>query len=310
MTESYHSYDHLFTNIKPNAIGGIRIFTQNDPFRIDQHYDAVSTEENAIWERLFRKSIDLLDRYASAEYLKGLELLNLPEDRFPEFTQLSEVLKSASGWELQPVAGFLDEYLFFKLNAERKFPVTDIIRKSWRFTEKYRGVTIANEDEYTPEPDIYHDVRGHAPFLTDRKYGDFLADMGQLGLDLIRDDRGLGPELVAHNLKRLQNFAWWTYEFGIMKKQPDTDRLRREPNDMDHEIYGAGILSSYGETLNVAACSQGRSRQSELRPFDMEEIVLTRFDYSEFQDRYFVIDSMEQLYADYESNRHLFYYEG
>lgn len=310
MTEQYHKYDHLFSNVKPNAVGGIRIFTKDDPYRIEQDYAAVTTEENAIWRRLFKKLIQPLDQYASAEYLMGLKILNLPPDRFPNFRKLSEITHANSGWALQPVAGFLDEYVFFKMNAERKFPVTDIIRRSRRFKEKYQGVNIANEDGYTPEPDIYHDVRGHAPFLTDRRYGDFLADMGELGLELIRDERGLGPELMAHNLKRLQNFAWWTYEFGIMKKQPDSDALRQTPNDMDHEIYGAGILSSYNETMNVVACSRGESARSELKPFDMEEIVLTRFDYSEIQDRYYVIDSMESLYRTYYDHKDLFRFAG
>ena len=143
-----------------------------------------------------------------------------------------------------------------------------------------------------------------------REYSDFLARLGALGQEILRDQRGLGPELVAHNLKRLQNFSWWTYEFGVLKKQSDTDRFRRNPNDIDLEIYGAGIVSSYDETLNVVHCAKGESKTSRFIPFDMEEVVLTRFDYSDIQDRYYVIDSMTALYQAFDAQQELFSFEG
>ena len=115
---------------------------------------------------------------------------------------------------------------------------------------------------------------------------------------------------MAHNLKRLQNFAWWSYEFGIMKKQPESENWRTDANDMDHELYGSGIISGYDEVMNVVACSRGESDSSALLPFDMEEVVMTRFDYSDIQDRYYIIDSMESLYADFYDNQRLFFFEG
>lgn len=303
-------YDHLFDNLIDNAVGGIKIFSKDMPYRISQRYDAVSDEERGIWQRLSAHLEAPIDRYASREYVVGARELGISSGTYPHFESMSARIHAASGWRLAPVAGFLDEYVFFTLNAAREFPVTDIIRKSHRFNEKYAGVTIQNEEGYTPEPDIFHDVFGHVPFLMDRAYGDFLQTIGDVGLEILRDERGLGSELVAHNLKRLQNFAWWTYEFGIMKKQPGTDAIRRVPNDMQHEIYGAGILSSYDEVMHVVACSQGRSQASRLLPFDIEQIALTRFDYSTIQDRYFVIDSMESLYQAFDANRQIFFFEG
>ena len=128
--------------------------------------------------------------------------------------------------------------------------------------------------------------------------------------EIILDARKLGPELVAHNLKRLQNFAWWTYEFGVIKNYGDTDDHRRKNNDIDYEIYGAGIISSYDETNNIIQCAKKESRISKFLPFDMEEIVMTRYDYSNIQDRYYVIDSMNSLYETYYNNKNLFFYEG
>lgn len=310
MTDAYTAYDHLFTNMKPNAIGGIRIFSKNDPYEKPQRYDEITNLENSIWAKLFQRLEPVLNQYASKEYLMGLRSLPIPKDRFPWFEEISPIIANSTGWELCPVAGFLDEELFFDLNAARKFPVTDIIRQSPRFEQKYAGVNIQNDAGYTPEPDIFHDIQGHTPFLMNRDYADFLARLGALGQELLKDERGLGPELVAHNLKRLQNFSWWTYEFGVMKKQPGTDKFRRVPNDIDLEIYGAGIISSYDECLNVVRCAKGESAASKLLPFDMEEVVMTRFDYSDIQDRYYVINSMEALYQAFDSHQELFWFEG
>ena len=310
MIDSYTKYDHLFTHVLPNAVGDVKIFSKEDDYLIEQNYDAVTEEELNVWKRLFEKLVEPLNRYSSMEYLDGLSTLGITANEWPNFSELSPRIRDASGWEVTPVAGFLDELLFFELNSKRKFPVTDIIRQSERLKEKYTGHSIANTDEYTPEPDIFHDIRGHAPFLMNKAFGNFLSDVGKVGHEILMDERGLGAELVAHNLKRLQNFAWWSYEFGIMKKQAESDDRRSSSNDMEHEIYGSGILSGYDEVMNVVACSQGESDFSQLLPFDIQQVVMTRFDFSEIQDRYFVIDSMESLYVDFYDNQELFFFEG
>ena len=310
MISSYEKYDYLFSNLKQNTIEGIQIFGQDDEYIKPQKYNEVTNLENKIWADLYINLELLLDQYASREYLLGIKALPIPRDRFPEFDAISPIVENSTGWTLFPVAGFLNEELFFEVNANRQFPVTDIIRKSPRFDEKYADRDIRNDEGYTPEPDIFHDIQAHVPFLMNREYGDFLADVGILGHDIIMDDRGLGSELVAHNLKRLQNFAWWTYEFGVEKNNGDTDNIRHSNNDIDYEIYGAGIISSYDETLNVINCAQGSSNRSKFLPFDIEEIVMTRYDYSDIQDRYYVINSMRDLYSEYYENKDLFFFEG
>ncbi len=310
MISGYEKYDYLFSNLKPHTIEGILIFGRDDDYIKSQKYDEVTNFENKIWADLYTNLELLLDQYASREYLLGIKALPIPRDRFPEFDAISPIVENSTGWTLLPVAGFLNEELFFEVNAKRQFPVTDIIRKSPRFDEKYADRDIRNDEGYTPEPDIFHDIQAHVPFLMNREYADFLADIGALGHDIITDQQGLGPELVAHNLKRLQNFAWWTYEFGVVKNNGGTDNIRRSNNDIDYEIYGAGIISSYDETLNVVHCAQGSSNRSQFLLFDIEEIVMTRYDYSEIQDRYYVIDSMGDLYAAYYENKDLFFFEG
>jgi len=229
---------------------------------------------------------------------------------FPKFEAISPLIENSTGWTLIPVAGFLDEELFFEINKKRQFPVTDIIRQSPRFDEKYAGIDIQNDKGYTPEPDIFHDVQAHVPFLMNKDYAQFMWEIGVLGDEIIKDNRGLGFDLVSHNLRRLQNYAWWTYEYGLIKNTGESDKFRRVANDIDYEIYGAGIISSYDEVTNVVECAKGRSDRSKFVPYDIEEIVITCFDYSNIQDRYYVIASMESLYDSFQNNKELFWFEG
>ena len=303
-------YDYLFSNHRPQTIEGIYIFGKDDKYLIDQNYSLISDAENQIWSDLYIKLELLLDQYASKEYLSGIQSLPIPRKRFPDFSAISPIVEDSTGWTLLPVAGFLDEELFFEVNAQRKFPVTDIIRKSPRFDKKYQERNIQNDEGYTPEPDIFHDIQAHTPFLVDNKFAEFLADVGKLGHEIIIDKIKLGSELVAHTLNRLQNFAWWTYEFGLIKNNRKTDSIRKKNNDIDYEIYGAGIISSYDEVTNVINCAKEESKRSKIFPFDIEEAVLTRYDYSDIQDRYYVIDSMDDLYETYYNNKRLFFYEG
>ena len=115
---------------------------------------------------------------------------------------------------------------------------------------------------------------------------------------------------MVHNLKRLQNFSWWTYEYGLLKNHGETDCLRTEKNDIKYEIYGAGIISSFDEVRNVVSCAKGKSNQSKFIPYNIEEVVMTCFDYSHIQDRYFVIDSMKELYKSFLENKDIFLFEG
>ena len=310
MTEKPNKYDHLFKNMASNSMAGVKIFNAHDTYIKPQKYNDVTNLENGIWEKLFINVEPLIDQYVIKEYLLGMRTLPIPKDRFPKFDSITPLLENSTDWELVPVAGFLDEKLFFDLNANRKFPVTDIIRESPRFDEKYGHIKIANDAGYTPEPDIFHDIQGHIPFLMNKDYANFMHDVGILGDEILNDERGLGNDLVSHNLKRLQNFAWWTYEFGLIKNDSSTDSFRRHSNDIDYEIYGAGIVSSYKETLNIVECAKKESKTSEFLPFDIEEIVLTCFDYGSIQNRYYVIDSMENLYSSFRDNREISWYEG
>ena len=310
MISKPEGYDHLFQNLIPNSIEGIKIFGVGDSYIKPQNYDDVTNLENRIWAELYQDLEFLLDQYASSEYLLGLRALPIPNNMFPNFGAISPLIENSTGWTLLSVAGFLDEELFFDINKKRQFPVTEIIRKSPRFDEKYSGIEIKNNKGYTPEPDIFHDIQAHVPFLMNKDYAQFMLEVGVLGDEIIRNSRDLGPELVAHNLKRLQNFAWWTYEYGLLKNSGETDRFRRVNNDIEYEIYGAGIISSFDEVTNVIECAKGKSDKSRFLPYDIEEIAMTCFDYSNIQDRYYVIESMKDLYISFKDNKELFFFNG
>ena len=209
-------YDY---DLKDFRSKGIKIFKVSDEYIKPQKYDEVTNLENRIWSELYQNLQFLLDQYASKEYLMGLRTLPIPNNMFPEFEAISPLLENSTEWTLVPVAGFLEEELFFELNKDRKFPVTDIIRRSPRFDQKYSNSNIVNARGYTPEPDIFHDIQGHIPLLMNKKYADFIWEIGVLGYKIVKDERGLGPDLVYHNLKRLQNFSWWTYEYGLIKSK-------------------------------------------------------------------------------------------
>ena len=310
MLKNKNKFDKLFKNVSPTSMSGIQIFGIHDKYIKPQKYNDVTNLENGIWENLFINVLPLIDQYVCKEYLLGMRTLPIPQDRFPEFDAISPLIKNSTDWQLVPVSGFLTEELFFDLNANRKFPVTDIIRKSPRFEEKYSDINIQNEEGYTPEPDIFHDIQGHIPFLMNRPYADFMHKVGILGDKILKNERNLEKELVSHNLKRLQNFAWWTYEFGLVKSNPETNHFRRKENDIDYDIYGSGIISSFDETMNIVECAKGTSNKSKIISYDIEEIVMTSFNYSEIQDRYYVVESMEDLYQSFEENEDLFWFEG
>ena len=175
---------------------------------------------------------------------------------------------------------------------EKLFPSSDIIRLSKRFFNKYNDTSIRNELSYTPEPDIFQEIFGHSPFLLNENYAYLMEKIGELGCEIIFNS-SLTKDLRSHNLKRLQNFVWWTLEFGLVK----TD------NDLGFDIYGAGILSSYHDIQNVISSIKNNKN---ILPYSLVDVGLTRFDYSNLQDRYYYINSFDELIDDFENNKEFF----
>jgi phenylalanine-4-hydroxylase len=183
--------------------------------------------------------------------------MGMTADRIPKFVDLNRALRAATGWELIGVEGLLPELTFFEHLANRRFPVTWWIRKPEQL-------------DYLAEPDLFHDLFGHVPLLMNPLFADYMQAYGAGGVKA----HAIGPEALV-NLTRLY---WYTVEFGLIREQ---GALR---------IYGAGILSSKGESIHCL-----ESAAPNRIGFDLERIMRTRYRIDSYQKTYFVIDSYAQL---------------
>jgi phenylalanine-4-hydroxylase len=222
---------------------------------IDQAWDDYQPAEHAVWTTLYERQKALLPGRASEPFLAGLEALDLHRGGIPDFRRINVELQRLTGWTVVAVPGLVPDEIFFEHLANRRFPAGQFIRK-------------AAQLDYLQEPDIFHDVFGHVPMLTDPVFADYMRAYGQGGLRAL----GLGR---LHNLARLY---WYTVEFGLMES----------PRGL--RIYGAGIVSSRAETL-FALESGSPNRLG----FDLERVMRTPYRIDDFQQTYFVIPSLDAL---------------
>ena len=216
---------------------------------------AYTDEDNSVWGTLYARQLPIVQGRGCDEYLNGLKLLNLPSDRVPQCPDVSAVLKAATGWTLEPVPALIPYDHFFHLLANRKFPAATFIR-------------TREELDYLQEPDIFHEVFGHCPLLTNQAYADFTQTYGKLGLKANEEDRIM-----------LARLFWFTVEFGLIQTKAG---LR---------TYGGGILSSKSETIYCV-----ESDIPERKPFDVIEALRTPYRIDIMQPVYFVIDSFDTLF--------------
>ena len=220
-----------------------------------QNHAAYTAADHDTYRRLYERQSALLPGLASEAFIAALPALGA-SDRIPRFEEVNERLYKATGWELVGVPGLIPEVPFFTLLANRKFPVTDWIRKPEEF-------------EYIVEPDIFHDLVGHVPLLFNPVFADYVQRYGQGGLKA----QGLG------SCEMLSRLYWYTIEFGLIR---EAGQLR---------AYGAGILSSSGELAYSV-----QSPEPQRIPLQLERTMRTRYKIDTYQQTYFVIDSFEQLF--------------
>ncbi len=172
-----------------------------------------SDEEHSVWKDLYERQIDIIQGRVCQEFLDGLEMLDLPSDRIPQPTEVSEVLMEKTGWQVAPVPALINFDRFFKLLSEKKFPAASFIRSR-------------EEMDYLQEPDIFHEIFGHTVMLTHPGFADFTHAYGMAGIQASKKDRVL-----------LARLYWFTVEFGLINTARGL------------QIYGGGIASSPGETV-------------------------------------------------------------
>ena len=222
---------------------------------VPQKWDELTAVDHQVWDTLFARQRTLLHGKATASFEEGLDVLRLSHPGVPDLEELNERLHKCSNWTVVPVPGVVPDDVFFKHLSERRFPAGNFIRKP-------------NQLDYLEEPDVFHDVFGHAPMLAQPEVADFMQALGHLGL-----------EATEHGaLDRLARLYWYTVEFGLCRE------------DGALKIYGAGILSSFGEAHY--------SLESELPKrfgFDLKRVLRTRYRTDAFQQNYFVIDRFSDV---------------
>ncbi|MCA1797881.1 MAG: phenylalanine 4-monooxygenase [Xanthomonadaceae bacterium] len=218
-------------------------------------YISYTDDEHAVWNHLITRQRPIAEQYACDEYLVALERMKFPTDRIPQCNEVSDILHAHTGWQVAPVAALIPFGEFFRLLSEKKFPAASFIR-SWE------------ELDYLQEPDIFHEIFGHTPLLTDPRFAEFTHAYGLAGLQAPKEDRAM-----------LARLYWFTVEFGLMNTAKGL------------KTYGAGIVSSIGETPY--------SIESDVplrKPFDPVEALRTPYRIDIFQTVYFTIESLDELF--------------
>jgi phenylalanine-4-hydroxylase len=179
---------------------------------IPQRWSQYSSDEHAIWNRLFSRQQAQLEERVVPAFKMGVAALGLGPHGIPKFDVLNERLEALTGWSVVAVPGIVPEEMFFHHLANRRFVAGRFIR------------TLAQLD-YLEEPDVFHDVFGHVPLLADPAYARYMQAYGEAGV---------GAQ--GAKLRELARLYWYTVEFGLMRAG---DQLR---------LFGAGIVSSNGES--------------------------------------------------------------
>ena len=227
------------------------------PFLIEQDWTAYTPEQHAIWSELVSRRMPQLEQHACAEYLDGFQQIGLKVDSLPKLKDVSARLQPRTGWSSTPVSGFLPADAFFEMLAARMFPTTTWIRSR-------------ESMEYTPEPDIFHDVFGHVPMHAHPVFGDFLEHYGKVCAGLTNQQ----------DLERMGRLFWFTVEFGVIRERGAI------------KVYGSGLISSHGECTHVIARDTGL----EIRDFNLDQVLDTVVDVSKMQPVLYAIESFEQIY--------------
>lgn len=222
-----------------------------------QEMNKYTSTDQQVWNTLFTRQAENLKTFAGKPYLESLSRIEpvLNGNSIPDFKDVSNWFTDQTGWEIEVVPGLIPVEDFFALLANKKFCSSTWLRSPENL-------------DYLEEPDMFHDTFGHIPLLSHPVFSDFIHEFGKIGIELVSDHEAV---------LALQRLYWFTIEFGLMRE----DELK---------VYGAGIISSYGETKTSVSSSVKHLK------FDIEEIMKKEFRTDVMQEEYFVIDSFGELY--------------
>lgn len=210
-------------------------------------------EEHQLWSVVWDALGPQHRRYACAEYLSCVERLNLPQEHIPQLREVSEKVERVSGFRLEPVAGLVEPRVFLESLAHGVFLCTQYIR--------HHSTPL-----YTPEPDVVHEIAGHAVTLASAR----LAELNRLFGEAV------GRTASDGALERLARVYWFTIEFGVVREAGEV------------KAYGTGLVSSAGELEAM--------RRAQLRPLDLVAASRQEYDPTDFQPLLFCADSFGEMY--------------
>jgi monomeric phenylalanine-4-hydroxylase len=216
-------------------------------------------EENGTWRAVTDRLNPLHEKFACRVHVDARHRLKIPDDHVPQLRDLSDRLERFHGFRLRAIEGLIEPKIFLSGLAGHIMYCTQYIRHSSR-------------PEYTPEPDIVHEVIGHVPMFADPDFVELSMLIGKAAS--VADDR---------QITMLDRLYWYTLEFGLIEEESGV------------RAYGAGLLSSFGELRHAF------TSEVEHRPFDMEAVVSTPYNYSDMQPLLFVIPSFSYLRGEVEA---------
>ncbi len=222
-----------------------------------QEYRKYTRSDMEVWALLFKRQMKNLESHASARFLEAVEAIGFTSRRIPDFSETNKRLKRSTGWKIEVVPGIIPPDQFFKLLSMKRFPSSTWLRK-------------LEQLDYLEEPDMFHDAFGHLPLLTNAEYCEFFSGIASIALRHINEPRAM---------ELLTRLYWFTIEFGLILE------------DEKLKVYGAGLISSAGETLHSL------SEVPRRMPYQVEEIFNSPFRTDIFQEKYFMIRSFDELYA-------------
>jgi len=221
----------------------------------EQVYSKYTSEDFGVWRLLYERQLPFVQANASELYLDALNKIGFTANAIPHFEETTKRLQQYTGWQLIVVPELVPQKDFFQMLTNKTFPATCWLR-------------ALEELDYIEEPDMFHDVFGHVPLLVNSAYAEFMHNFGKLAMKWIDT-----PDAIPI----LARVYWFTIEFGLLRENGN------------NKIFGAGIISSIGETAHVY------KEESEKVPFNIKQMLTTEYRIDTLQPRYFVIDSFEQL---------------
>jgi len=233
----------------------LRESKQWQDYVIPQKWEHFSAEDHRVWDILFARQVAALGDRVVKPFRDGLDLLRLAHPGVPDLAELNARLEPRTGWRTVAVPGLVPDAIFFAMLADRIFPIGNFIR-------------TYEQLDYLDEPDLFHDIFGHVPMLSDPRMGRMMERIGELGVAAIA--RGEG--------ERMARIYWYSVEFGLSRE------------DGAVKIFGAGLASSFGEFGKALD-----GEDVERRTFSIVEAAATPYENDHMQPLYFINDGVEAV---------------